>query len=96
MKFLSILLGVLFVFSVSQKAFACDCDKAHKGDKAPASTTVADAKDSQKAEGCACEKSGKDCKCKDCGCDKNKESKKEAHKHKKGGKDCGCDDKHEA
>lgn len=101
MKLFSILMGVMFVFSVSQKSFACDCDKAHKGDKAPASTTVADAKDATKTDAtaektCACGKSGKDCTCKDCGCGKHKDKNHKHDKaHKKHGKDCGCDDKKE-
>lgn len=98
MKFLSLLVGVLFVFSVSQKAFANPSTDAKAG-KAAVSATVADAKDATNTDAtsektCACEKSKKDCTCKDCGCGKHKEkSKDKAHnKHKK---DCGCD-KHEA
>ena len=95
MKLLSILMGVLFVLSVSQKSFACDCDKADKAEKTAAAATVTDAKDATKTDttaekACACGKSGKDCKCKDCGCSKHKDKT-----HKKHGKDCGCDDKKE-
>ena len=101
MKFLSILLSVFFIFSVSQKTFACPCQEGKGAGKAPASTTVADAKDAVKdakaadpkaEKACACEASGKECKCKDCGCGKHKKDDK-AHKHKKGDKDCGCEDK---
>lgn len=103
MKLLSILLGVCFIFSVSQKAFACPCNEGKSG-KAPASTMVADAKDATKAdakaESCGCEKSDKQCGCekdgKECACQKaGKECKCGKHKkdkaHSKHGKDCGCD-----
>lgn len=102
MKLLSVLVGLLFVFSVSQKAFACPCNEGKAG-KAPASTTVADAKDAQKdmqktdattEKACGCEKAGKECKCKDCGCGKHKDADKTKGKdkaHSKHGKDCGCD-----
>lgn len=96
MKVLSILLGVCFIFSVSQKSFACPCQEGKKADKAAAGTVVADAKDAAKdvkpdgtktETGCACEKAGKACAC--------SAHKKDGKAHKKGEKDCGCADKKE-
>ncbi len=90
MKLLTFILGLLFVFSVAQKAMACDCDKGAKKENTTTSQTVADAKDTKSGEACSC---GKECKCghhkdgksceekscggegKSCGCNKDKKVK---------------------
>lgn len=91
MKLLSVLLGICFVFSISQKTFACPCEDKAAG-KAPASTTVADAKDvtadATAEKTCACAKDGKACACGKDGkaCD-HKDGKACNHKD---GKSCAC------
>ncbi len=88
MKLLTFLLGLLFVFSITQKAMACDCDKAAKKDRTTASQTVADAKDTKSCESCG----GESCTCeKGCKCGGHKDGKSCDSKSCKGdGKSCGC------
>lgn len=90
MKLLTLLLSFCFIFTVSQKTFACPCQEGKKAEKS-ASVTVADAKDATpdaKTESdCACAKAGKACTC--------SALKKDGKQDKKGDKDCGCKDKKE-
>lgn len=89
MKLLSLLIGVCFIFSFSQKTFACGCDEGKKADQTSMSSKVADAKEAPESH--TCDASGKQCtEGKDCSCSKDK---KDHHMKHKDGKACGCADK---
>jgi hypothetical protein len=100
LKLLGVLLGVCFIFSVSQKTFACGCDHDKKAEQTSVATKIADAKDAMKnmkdakkmdatSETHTCA-AGEQCEGgKACSCSKDKKS---MHKHKDG-KPCDCADK---
>lgn len=95
MKLLAALLGICFIFSVSQKTFACPCEEGKKAE-ATATTKVADANKATPATSEATDShsctAGKQCGDeKACSCSKDKKGM-HMHKHKDG-KPCDCADK---